>query len=212
MTESDLDPAPDRAALRAILAMIVLCTVIELLMQLGDAGLFGGPRLRTQIYEYFGFWPGLLHGWQPNYAIQPWSMFLTYALLHGSFMHLFFNMATLWSLAPAVADRVRLGGLVTIYVAGIVGGSVLQGVLATSTRPMVGASGALFALAGALVVWNYKELRLRRVAPWPVIYAILMLSGINLAMWWALEGQLAWQAHLGGFVAGWLTALAVDRS
>ena len=33
---------------------------------------------------------------------------------------------------------------------------------------------------------------------------------INLVMFWALDGQLAWQTHLGGFVAGWVLALLID--
>jgi membrane associated rhomboid family serine protease len=35
---------------------------------------------------------------------------------------------------------------------------------------------------------------------------------MNLAIWWALDGQLAWQTHLGGFVAGTLAALVLRPS
>ena len=43
----------------------------------------------------------------------------------------------------------------------------------------------------------------------PVLQAVAGLMILNLVMAWALDGQLAWQTHLGGFVAGWITAWAM---
>ncbi len=36
----------------------------------------------------------------------------------------------------------------------------------------------------------------------PVLRVILILAVMNLVLWWAMDGQLAWQTHLGGFLAG----------
>jgi membrane associated rhomboid family serine protease len=44
-----------------------------------------------------------------------------------------------------------------------------------------------------------------------VAQAVLFLAGINLVLWWAMAGQLAWEAHLGGFVAGWVLGRLLDR-
>jgi membrane associated rhomboid family serine protease len=33
---------------------------------------------------------------------------------------------------------------------------------------------------------------------------------MNLLLWWAMNGQLAWQTHLGGFMIGWITAILID--
>ena len=33
---------------------------------------------------------------------------------------------------------------------------------------------------------------------------------LNLLLWWAMDGQLAWETHLGGFLAGWVMALLAD--
>jgi membrane associated rhomboid family serine protease len=75
---------------------------------------------------------------------------------------------------------------------------------------MVGASGALFGLAGGLLAWNYVDRFTFRERLWPVARVVLFLVAMNLAMWWALEGQLAWETHLGGFIVGWITALLID--
>lgn len=202
----------DVFARRMLIFMIVLCSVIEATLQLGDLGLLGIPRLRGQAYEYGGFWSQLLHGWRPNYSAQPFTMFLTYAFLHGGLTHLAFNMFALWSLGDAVAERAGPGGLAVVYVAGAVGGAALHGLLSTTLQPMVGASGALFGLAGALVGWGHADRRALRAGLWPVARSIALLMAINVVMWWALNGQLAWQAHLGGFVAGWAAGRIADRA
>jgi len=33
---------------------------------------------------------------------------------------------------------------------------------------------------------------------------------LNLVLWWAMDGLLAWQTHLGGFIIGWVVALMID--
>ena len=75
---------------------------------------------------------------------------------------------------------------------------------------MVGASGALFGLAGGLLAWGYVDRFTLRQALWPVARAAGLLLVMNLVMWWALEGQLAWETHLGGFISGWLAAMLIE--
>jgi membrane associated rhomboid family serine protease len=87
-----------------------------------------------------------------------------------------------------------------------VGGALGFALLSRVVAPMVGASGALFGLIGALIAWDYADLRARGASPAPVVKAIAWLTVLNLALWWAMNGHLAWQTHLGGFVAGWLAA------
>jgi membrane associated rhomboid family serine protease len=75
---------------------------------------------------------------------------------------------------------------------------------------MVGASGALFGLAGAILAWDYIDRFSVEERLWPVARAALLLVGLNIALYYAMGGILAWQAHLGGFVAGWISALLID--
>lgn len=194
----------------SLVAIIALCSVVEAVLQLGDRGVIDSVRLRSVAYEYGGFWVGLLGPWSPNYPSQPYLMFLTYGFLHGGFLHLAVNMITLWSLGQAVLDRVGLWGFVLLYLASLLGGAVGFALLASTLAPMVGASGALFGLAGGLLAWGYVDRYTLRQALWPVVRAAGLLLTLNVVMWWALNGQLAWETHLGGFVAGWLAAMIID--
>jgi len=192
------------------LVLIVLCVGIEVVLTAADYGVLGQTTWRQRAYEYAGFWPGLLDNWPPNYTAQAQAMFVTYSFLHGGLAHLLLNMITLWSLGGVVIRRVGALGFWVIYIAAILGGALGFGLLSESYIPMVGASGALFGLAGAVLAWDYVDRYTRRVGLWPVAQAALGLFALNLVLWWAMNGHLAWETHLGGFIAGWVVALLVD--
>lgn len=189
--------------------LIGLCGGIELTLIASDLGLLP-PNLRARAYEYGGFWPGLLRNWQPNYAAQPAAMFLSYCFLHSGPVHFLVNMLTLWSLGLAVLERVGARGFWLLYAVTALGGALAFAGLADTLQPMVGASGALFGFAGGVLAWNYVDRFTAQAGLWPVTRAVLLLIGLNLVMWWAMDGLLAWQTHLGGFAAGWVMALLID--
>lgn len=193
-----------------ILGFIGLCTIIEGVLLCADVGLINVPRLRQTVYEYGGFWPGLLGNWQPNYPSQPTLMFLTYGFLHSGLAHLVVNMITLWSLGRAVLDRVGTLRLAGLYAASLLGGAVGYALLAPGLQPMVGASGALFGLAGGLLGWSYVDRFTYGQGLWPIAQALVALIALNLVLWWVMDGSLAWETHLGGFIAGWISALVID--
>ncbi|MBT8457250.1 MAG: rhomboid family intramembrane serine protease [Rhodobacteraceae bacterium] len=184
------------------LVILLVCFAIEGTLVLADIGVIDRPRLRLLAYEFGGFWPGLLQDWQPNYRAQPPLMFLTYGFLHGGPVHFAINMLTLVSLGNVVNLRVGAVAYAVIYCASILGGALVFGLLAPTLQPMVGASGALFGLAGAILAWQFADSRAAGqslVGAW-ILAAFLL--GLNLVMWWAMDGQLAWQTHLGGFLTG----------
>lgn len=191
-------------------AIIFICTVIEVILTLADYGLIDAARLRQTAYAYGSFWPGLLGNWQPNFPAQPVVMFLTYGFLHAGLLHLIVNMITLWSLGRAIMDRVGVIGFSLVYVGSMLGGSLGYALLASGVQPMVGASGALFGLAGGLLAWGYLDRYTFQEGLWPIARAVALLIALNLVLWWVMDGQLAWQTHLGGFVTGWVMALLVD--
>lgn len=187
------------------------CAAIELTLTAADLGLVEPPRLRQTTYEYAGFWPGLLDDWRPNYPAQPYLMFFTYGFLHGGIVHLGVNMLTLFSLGAAISDRVGEFRYSAIYGASILGGAAGFGLLAPGLVPMVGASGALFGLAGAIIAWEFLDRRRLRVSIAPVWRMVVLLAGLNLVLWWAMDGHLAWETHLGGFLTGLAVAALLDR-
>lgn len=193
-----------------LICLIIICVGIEVVLTLADYGVLGQATWRQRVYEYAGFWPGLLDNWPPNYKVQPQAMFFTYSFLHGGFAHLLLNMLTLWSLGAFVINRIGTTGFWIVYIASILGGALGFGLLSESFIPMVGASGALFGLAGAILSWDYVDRFTRDRRLWPVARVVLGLLVLNLVLWWAMSGHLAWETHLGGFIAGWIVALLVD--
>ena len=197
----------------AIITLVVLCLGTEVILLLADAGVFGSSRLRSIAYEYGGFWPGLWRDWGPNFALQPWVMFVTYGFLHAGLWHLILNMVTLVSLGLPVAHRVGGARLVALYFLSMIGGGIGQALLTQAANehiPIVGASGALFGLAGAVLAWEYVDRFTLKERLWPVARAVLLLIGLNVALYYAMNRHLAWEAHLGGFVMGWVAALLID--
>lgn len=198
-------PAPRHflASHGVLIAILVICVVIEAALQGADHGFWGSPRWRGLAYQNGGFWRGLLDNWQPNYATQPVTMFASYGFLHGGAMHLLINMITLMSLGRVVIDRVGQLRFAVIYVLSLLGGALGFALLSAAVQPMVGASGALFGLAGVITGWDYTARRLAREGIGPVLRVIGLLTLLNVVMYWAMDGSLAWETHLGGFLAGW---------
>ena len=89
-----------------LLGIILINAAIEAALWGADLGLWGAGRWRGLAYQYGGFWAGLLHDWQPNYAVQPVTMFVSYALLHAGPGHLIGNMGGLVFLGDLAVDRV----------------------------------------------------------------------------------------------------------
>jgi len=188
-----------------VVAMIAVYALIEAVLEGADLRLWGSVLWRPLAYQYGGFWAGLLHGWQPNYAFQPEAMFVTYSFLHAGLSHLLGNMLALVALANMIGDRLRPRAFLALWIVSTLAGAAGFGLLGTSLRPMVGTSGALFGLAGLLVVWEAGEARRNRLGL--ALGWTLALVGLNLVSWWLDRGNLAWQTHLGGFLAGVLWGL-----
>jgi membrane associated rhomboid family serine protease len=129
-------------------------------------------------------------------------MFFSYAWLHAGPGHLAGNLAALLWLGPQVVARRGNGGLLLFWCLSVLGGGAAFGLLTASPAPMVGASGALFGLAAD---WLVAEVRREnrwgaRLLRGLVLFALLLL--LNVATWLLQGGQLAWETHLGGFLAG----------
>lgn len=192
----------NRLSLRSGGAIVIICIVIEIRLTGSDMGLWGVTFERFRAYQYGGFWSGILLGWAPNYAIQPWLMFLTYGFLHGGLWHLLGNMFALLGLARALRSYIGPKAFFFLYAISQISAAAVYTLLApTSFRPMVGASGAVFGLAGAWVMLrflNWKTTSRTAIA----LGSGLAIAGLNLFAWLFAGGPSAWQAHLGGSIAG----------
>ena len=126
-----------------------------------------------------------------------WWRLVTAAFLHGSFLHIAFNMYVLFALGPTLERILGHGRYLTLYVLAALGGGVASYVFSDIRTVSVGASGAIFGLMGALVVAG-RRLRYD-------ITQVLVLLGINVVIGFFSPG-VDWRAHLGGLVTGAVVA------
>ncbi len=136
------------------------------------------------------------------FSQQPWTVF-TYMFVHANFYHIFFNMITLYFFGTFTLALVgELAFLGTYFVGGIMGGLlfiVLAPATGTSYALVVGASGAIYALGGLLVVMRPNAKVITFPIPVPMSLWIAILVGFVLVSF--IPG-VAWQAHLGGIIFG----------
>ncbi|PJK28667.1 hypothetical protein CVT23_15090 [Minwuia thermotolerans] len=128
-----------------------------------------------------------------------WTL-LTYALLHGDFLHVLINAAMTLAIGSAVARLVGSGTFLAIYALSIVGGGLAIFVLAHDSVT-IGASGGVSGLIGAAAVLLY---RFRDVDPRAQSMAAMVgiVVILNLAMAFSGGTGISWQGHLGGLAAG----------
>ncbi|MEQ7127599.1 rhomboid family intramembrane serine protease [Actinopolymorpha sp. B11F2] len=123
---------------------------------------------------------------------------VTSAFVHLEIWHLAVNMFSLWILGPMLEQLLGRELFVNLYVISAIAGGAVAYAFTPPGVPVVGASGAVFGLFGAMVVLARK---LRADMSWFV--GVLV---INIVLNVLFRSFLSWQAHLGGFVAGMAVA------
>lgn len=199
------NPALRRAAAasgqlpRWVTALILLCCLIEAGLQL--AQLAGYPAVRQAGLMLAGFWSPLLWDGYGLYPGQPLLMFLSYGLMHGGLMHLAMNMISLAVVARELNRLIGAGRMAAIYVVSQIAAAALFAAMEPQAGPMIGASGAIFGIAAALVGYVAVIGRRRRRPMGRMWRSVALIVVLNVALT-VLIPSIAWQAHLGGAVAG----------
>lgn len=190
---------PARQLPRWVVGLIALCCTIEVALQL--AATFGYPAARQAAFMLGAFWSPLLHEGYGLYPGQPVVMFLTHGLLHAGLAHLAMNMVSLAVVARELHRLIGAAWMALIYLGSQLAGAAMFGVLEPQSGPMIGASGAVFGVAGALVAHAGIVGHRRRRPMGPMWRSVALLLGLNVALT-LLMPSIAWQAHLGGALAG----------
>jgi membrane associated rhomboid family serine protease len=122
-----------------------------------------------------------------------WWQLLTAGFLHANPIHILMNMFALWVIGRDMERILGPARFTAVYLAGVLGGSVSVLLFGQADAPTVGASGAVFALMGGLLVVVYRL----KLNPGQVIGMI----AINLVLSVAIPG-ISLLGHLGGLVTG----------
>ncbi|MEK4230962.1 rhomboid family intramembrane serine protease [Solibacillus sp. FSL H8-0538] len=167
-----------------IITINIIVFIITLLPGFGDEILYAGMSVNGLIAE------------------GEWWRIITSMFLHGGFMHVLFNMFSLFLFGPElenIAGKIRF--LTVYFLAGIFGAAatfVTQDALYAS----VGASGAIFGIIGAfgaLVFYTHKSFPQLRQIILPIIVISVIMT--------FLQPNINAAAHLGGLVAGFVLGL-----
>lgn len=157
--------------------------------------------------------------WTQTTGLQRFDLtpFVTSMFLHGGFLHILFNLWTLWVFGPALEDRMGAPRFAFLYFAsGLAAGIAHTLFNFNSAVPTIGASGAI---AGVIAAYarRFPYAWVNVLQPIVFIPAFFMLPALLFAAVWFLTqimhattslatpggGGIAWFAHIGGFVAGW---------
>ena len=198
--------------------VIGMCVVLYVLTLLASGGNIGGGGLfnflapsGTSLF-LFG-----ASGAVPVFVFDRWWTLLSAAWLHGSALHILFNMMWVRQLAPPTADMYGPGRMVIIYTVAAIAGFALSSVAGAFLSPFippwlfflrggsstVGASAPIFGLLGALVYYGHRA-GSQIVGNQALTYALV------LGMFGFLMPGIDNYAHAGGFGGGYLAARVLD--
>jgi membrane associated rhomboid family serine protease len=156
--------------------------------------------LRPEAVYFLGLTPVLL-------SQQPWTI-ITSIFVHGSIWHILFNMISLYFLGSFFLRAAGEKSFLAAFLLGGLAGNILFVLLANPFSTGIGASGAIFAIGGALVVMVPKV----RVFIIPIPVPMPLWVAIIIFLLLSFLPGIAWQAHLGGFVLGLIVGLILKRS
>jgi membrane associated rhomboid family serine protease len=140
---------------------------------------------------------------------------ITYAFLHGGWMHIAGNMLFLWVFGRPVEDRLGKAGFAILYLSGAIVSGL--GHAYFESGPAIGASGAVSAVTGAFLVL-FPKTRIR------VLWFMILISLMMAPAWFFIGLQIAWNiiaattgragnvavvAHLAGYAFGFAVAFAL---
>jgi rhomboid protease GluP len=179
---------------------------LAMMLSSGDPLAFANPthEFSPQVSIHYGanFGPLTLSG--------DWWRLLTYMFLHGSLLHIGFNMWCLWDLGALCESLYGRWTYAAVYViTGVAGGLASIG-----WNPgvwSVGASAAIFGLAGALIASFYLgEFSLPGIAIKGTLRSLLFFAGFNLLFGSMFPG-IDNSAHVGGLVTGLILGALIAR-
>lgn len=164
----------------------------------------GAKDFPGQVMLHFGA------NYGPRTLSGDWWRLLTYMFLHGGIMHIAFNMWCLWDLGALCESLYGRWTFAAIYL--ITG--VSAGLASVAWNPgvlSVGASGAIFGLAGALIASFYLgEFSLPKIAIRGTLRSLLVFAVFNLVFGGLFSG-IDNAAHIGGLVSGLILGALIAR-
>jgi membrane associated rhomboid family serine protease len=175
----------------------------------------------SDVVGYLGFWNITV-----TEGFRPWGI-LTHMYVHGSFMHVLFNMLVLYIMGLPFEDRVGKLWMAVVYlVTGMVGGALLTGVLSVGQGVSIGigASAAISGVLGAFAVM-YPDDRIPmilvvilvdrvRVITGALVFLLFQSVMLLIVVQFPTVGDainIGFLAHIMGFIVGAVMGFGMKR-
>lgn len=141
------------------------------------------------------------------YGANEWWRIITSGFIHADFLHILVNMIALLQLGTLVEEVYGKKQMAFIYTAGLLSSSLMALTNQSPEYLTIGASGAIFALLGAVIVYLFssglfkiKGIRTQIVRTLMINFLISLIPGVSF------------YGHLGGLLGGSIAALAVNKA
>ncbi len=159
-------------------------------------------------------------------GVAPPLTLLTCIFLHGGWMHIIGNLWVLWIFGDNVEDRLGHTGFALFYLfCGIAASAAHLMFNTDSTVPTIGASGAIAGVMGAYMLL-YPHAQVLSILPiFFFIQMVVLPAPVFLGIWFLIQffqgtaaaagvqsTGVAWWAHIGGFIAGFLIAWMLNTA
>jgi membrane associated rhomboid family serine protease len=153
---------------------------------------------------------------------QIWQVFSDMFLHTFSVFHILFNMLLLWFIGTELEQRWGRKGFLAYYLVTGVGaaiiyclGTLIYSIFVPTTTslivPVMGASGAIFGLLLAYgILFGERIIHVMMVFPMKAKYMVMILGAVEVASLLTADvngGDVAYLAHLGGLISGYLALL-----
>lgn len=201
----DINPTEKRPIVT--ISIIIACTIVFL----NEISL--SPESLKNLFYAYGFVPSRFFSAETS-LVDKLVMVFASMFLHGGFLHIAGNMLYLWIFGNNVEDRLGHIPFLFFYLLSGFAGALFQGIFnATSTTPMIGASGAIAGVLGAYLVL-FPNARILTMVIFYFITFTELPAFLVISVWFVIQffnslGSLAgintgvaYLAHVGGFLAG----------
>jgi membrane associated rhomboid family serine protease len=162
------------------------------------------------LVEHFALWPPSVSGPRSGPGFELWQL-VSYSFLHGSLLHLMFNMLALYTFGRDVERLFGSMWYLQFYLASVVAGAlshlVVTGWMGGPPIPTVGASGGVYGLLLAYGIYFPRRTVLLLFPPIPLPARVFVVLFAALELYFGVTGTasgVAHFAHLGGMLGGWL--------
>lgn len=145
-----------------------------------------------------------------KFTSEPWTL-ITSMFLHTEFFHIFSNMLVLFFFGRMVYRLMGGWRFLVVYFVGGIAGNLLFLAIGPEISIAYGASGAVYAIAGTLVVLMPKlRIALWGIVPLPLWAFVVIFLGL-LSIPPFAGPNIAWQAHMGGLAVGLIAGFIFRR-